>query len=162
MALNWDFSKLTTIKYETNEYNPNGQFDSISIDTDTADIRFVLADKSSVSCYGEKNAKHSVSVKDGTLRIELENKLSEKNVYYGSGNAGDMVWPLPYSDVYVSSRFKFRWGKQHNGIDTCRWSGTQGADVVSVKKGTIEVANWGWGGGYGNYVVVNAGKYFDS
>lgn len=89
--------------------------------------------------------------------LELENKLSEKNVYYGSGNAGDMVWPLPYSDVYVSSRFKFRWGKQHNGIDTCRWSGTHGADVVSVKKGTIEVANWGWGGGYGNYVVVNHG-----
>lgn len=89
--------------------------------------------------------------------LELENKLSEKNVYYGSGNAGDMVWPLPYDDVYVSSRFKFRWGKQHNGIDTCRWSGTQGADVVSVKKGTIEVANWGWGGGYGNYVVVNHG-----
>ena len=89
--------------------------------------------------------------------LELENKLSEKNVYYGSGSAGDMCWPLPYSDVYVSSRFKFRWGKQHNGIDTCRWSGTEGADVVSVKDGTIEVANWGWGGGYGNYVVVNHG-----
>lgn len=89
--------------------------------------------------------------------LELENKLSEKNVYYGSGATGDMVWPLPYDDVYVSSRFKFRWGKQHNGIDTCRWSGTQGADVVAVKKGTIEVACWGWGGGYGNYVVVNHG-----
>ena len=89
--------------------------------------------------------------------LELENKLSKQNVYYGSGNAGDMVWPLPYGDVYVSSRFKFRWGKQHNGIDTCRWSGTQGADVVSVKKGTVEVACWGWGGGYGNYVVVNHG-----
>lgn len=89
--------------------------------------------------------------------LELENKLSEKNVYYGSGNAGSMVWPLPYSDVYVSSRFKYRWGKQHNGIDTCRWSGTHGADVVSVKSGTVEVANWGYGGGYGNYVVVNHG-----
>ena len=89
--------------------------------------------------------------------LELENKLSEKNVYYGSGNAGNMVWPLPYSDVYVSSRFKYRWGKQHNGIDTCRWSGTHGADVVAVKSGTIEVANWGYGGGYGNYVVVNHG-----
>lgn len=89
--------------------------------------------------------------------LELENKLAEKNVYYGSGNAGNMVWPLPYSDVYVSSRFKYRWGKQHNGIDTCRWAGTYGADVVSVKKGTVEVANWGYGGGYGNYVVVNHG-----
>lgn len=90
--------------------------------------------------------------------LELENKLSEKNVYYGSGNAGDMCWPLPYSDVYVSSRFKWRWGKQHNGIDTCRWSGTHGADVVSVKDGTIDLASWGYGGGYGNYVVVNHGE----
>ena len=90
--------------------------------------------------------------------LELENKLSEKNIYYGSGSTGDMCWPLPYSDVYVSSRFKWRWGKQHNGIDTCRWSGTHGADVVSVKDGTIDVASWGYGGGYGNYVVVNHGE----
>ena len=89
--------------------------------------------------------------------LEYENKLADRNVHYGSGNAGDMCWPLPYDDVYVSSRFKFRWGKQHNGIDTCRWSGTHGADVVSVKSGTVEVASWGWGGGYGNYVVVNHG-----
>lgn len=89
--------------------------------------------------------------------LELENKLAQQNIYTGSGATGDMIWPLPYSDVYVSSRFKFRWGKQHNGIDTCRWSGTEGADVVAVKSGTIETANWGWGGGYGNYVVVNHG-----
>ncbi len=90
--------------------------------------------------------------------LELEDKLADKNIYYGSGSTGDMCWPLPYSDVYVSSRFKWRWGKQHNGIDTCRWSGTHGADVVSVKDGTIDVASWGYGGGYGNYVVVNHGE----
>lgn len=90
--------------------------------------------------------------------LELEDKLADKNIYYGSGSTGDMCWPLPYSDVYVSSRFKYRWGKQHNGIDTCRWSGTHGADVVSVKDGTIDVASWGYGGGYGNYVVVNHGE----
>lgn len=89
--------------------------------------------------------------------LELENKLSEKNVYYGSGNAGEMIWPLPYEDAYISSSFKFRWGKQHNGIDTCRWSGTEGADVIAVKDGTVETASWGWGGGYGNYVVINHG-----
>lgn len=91
--------------------------------------------------------------------LELENKLAEKNTHYGSGVVdGDMVWPLPYEDVYISSSFKFRWGKQHNGIDTCRWSGTHGADVISVKSGTVEVASWGYGGGYGNYVVVNHGN----
>lgn len=95
MALNWDFSKLTTIKYETNEYNLDGQFDSISIDTDTADIQFVLADKSSVSCYEEKNAKHSISVKDGTLRIELE-KTKKWYDYIGIG------FDTPKITVYLS------------------------------------------------------------
>lgn len=91
--------------------------------------------------------------------LELENKLAEKNTHYGSGVVdGDMVWPLPYEDTYISSSFKWRWGKQHNGIDTCRWSGTHGADVIAVKAGTIEVANWGYGGGYGNYVVINHGN----
>jgi murein DD-endopeptidase MepM/ murein hydrolase activator NlpD len=90
--------------------------------------------------------------------LEYENKLSDRNVYYGSGNAGYMCWPLPYDDVYVSSRFKLEWGKQHTGIDTCRWSGTDGADVVAVKDGTIDVALCGYNGGYGNYIVVNHGE----
>ncbi len=90
--------------------------------------------------------------------LDLEAKLVEKNTHYGSGVTGDMVWPLPYDDAYVSSSFKERWGRRHNGIDTCRWAGTHGADVISVKSGTVEEANWGWGGGYGNYVVVNHGE----
>lgn len=111
-----------------------------------------------VSGLDSQSAEYQAAIdKREEAILELENKLSDRNVYYGSGNAGDMCWPLPYDDVYVSSRFKIRWGRQHNGIDTCRWSGTHGADVVSVKDGTIEVACWGWGGGYGNYVVVNHG-----
>ena len=91
--------------------------------------------------------------------LDLEEKLAEKNTHYGSGVVdGDMVWPLPYEDAYISSSFKVRWGKQHNGIDTCRWSGTHGADVIAVKAGTVAEANWGYGGGYGNYVVINHGN----
>lgn len=91
--------------------------------------------------------------------LELENKLSSGNTHYGSGVVdGDMVWPLPYEDTYISSSYKIRWGKQHNGIDTCRWSGTHGADVIAVKDGVIDVASWGYGGGYGNYVVVDHGE----
>ncbi len=91
--------------------------------------------------------------------LDLEDKLAEKNTHYGSGVVdGDMVWPLPYEDAYISSSFKVRWGKQHNGIDTCRWAGTHGADVIAVKAGTVEEANWGYGGGYGNYVVINHGN----
>ena len=92
---------------------------------------------------------------------KLDQQLSDQNKHYGSGVIdGDMIWPLPYNDVYISSSYKLRTlngvTRWHNGIDTCRWSGTHGADVIAVKDGVIESA--GWDGGYGNLVVVNHGN----
>ena len=95
--------------------------------------------------------------------MDYENKLAEQNTSFGSGQvSGDMIWPLPYDDTYVSSSFKMRTlngvTKQHNGIDICRWAGTLGANVVAVKDGTVEVAyKSGNNGGYGLYVVINHG-----
>ena len=69
--LKWDFTKLSTVKYETNDYEINEDYKNISIVTDTADIVFVPTEnsKGSVVCYEQKNAKHSVTVNDGTLEI---------------------------------------------------------------------------------------------
>lgn len=71
--LNWDFRKLSTDKYETNEYPLREDYDHISVITDTADLVFVPSEngKGSVTCYENEHAKHSVSVKDGTLVIEV-------------------------------------------------------------------------------------------
>ncbi len=73
--LKWDFTKLSTTKYETNAYAINEGFQNISIVTDTADIVFAPSEtaKSSVVCYEQKNVRHSVTVKDGTLVIEVVN-----------------------------------------------------------------------------------------
>ncbi len=73
-CLKWDFTKLSTNKYETNKYEINDDYKNISINTDTADIVFVLSEnsKSSVVCYEEEKARHKVLVKDNTLFIELE------------------------------------------------------------------------------------------
>lgn len=70
---NWDFTVLSTVKYETNTYRQNYEFNNISIETQTADIVFALSDDSNckVVCYEAENAYHSVSVKDGTLTIGL-------------------------------------------------------------------------------------------
>ena len=69
---NWDFSKISTIKYETNEYEINENFHDIFIETDTSYIEFVPSEngKTSVVCREEQKNKHSVTVKDGTLTIE--------------------------------------------------------------------------------------------
>ena len=39
--LKWDFTKLSTVKYETNNYELNTEFENISIITNTSDIIFL-------------------------------------------------------------------------------------------------------------------------
>ena len=67
-----DIFKLTTHKYETNIYEITEAFDSISINTDTADIVFVSTDEENckIVCYEEEKMKHSKSWVKGFFRKE--------------------------------------------------------------------------------------------
>lgn len=71
--LKWDFTKLSTVKYETNNYEIFEDYQNISIVTDTADIVFVPSENQNthVLCHEQQNMKHSVTVKEGTLVIEV-------------------------------------------------------------------------------------------
>lgn len=74
MSLNrWDFCKLGTMTFETNEHSVNEDFSDIQVETDTADIRFVLSDsrECKVVCYELDRATHRVAVKDGCLTVRL-------------------------------------------------------------------------------------------
>lgn len=73
---NWDFSKLSTSKFVENSYVITEDFKNISINTETADISFVVTNngKCRVDCYEEENNKHSVNVEKDTLTINLEDK----------------------------------------------------------------------------------------
>ena len=69
---NWDFSKLGTVKYETNTYTANGAFDKISISVDTTEIEFLPTDNKdcSIVCIEDEKVKHSAKVQNGTLVID--------------------------------------------------------------------------------------------
>ncbi len=69
--LKWDFTKLSTVKYETNTYQLNETFRSISVVADTADIVFAVSNDEAcrVVCHESENAKHTVSVEDDILII---------------------------------------------------------------------------------------------
>lgn len=71
-ALGWDFTKLNTSKYETNTHEITESFDDISINTDTADIRFLPAQdgKCKVVCYEMEKVRHEVTVTEGILTVE--------------------------------------------------------------------------------------------
>lgn len=73
-----DFKKLSTVNYESNEYEINKKFSNIAIETDTAEIKFALAadGKCRVECYEERKAKHSVTVEEDILVINMINEKS--------------------------------------------------------------------------------------
>lgn len=120
-AVKWDFSKLGTVKYESNTYEVNEEFSNISLDTDTEDIFFVPSDdgKCKVVCYESENLKHSVTVNDGALTVSLiDTRKWYEHIGFGFGNSKITVH-LPDSeysalkieestgDIEIPADFKF-------------------------------------------------------
>lgn len=79
-------------------------------------------------------------------------------------SAAGFTWPTP-GNYYISSRYGWRWGRLHAGIDIGD-SGIGGDPVVASKAGTVAYVYSSCthnypksyrccGGGYGNYVVVS-------
>ena len=98
-ALKWDFMDLTTVNYQTNTYEINEEFSSISMNTDTADIEFAVSldGKCRVECYEEEKVKHSVTVKNDTLTVE---RIDERDVYDFIGYVG-LSFDTPKITVYL-------------------------------------------------------------
>ena len=71
-ANRWDFSNLSTVKYETNTITITENFRNIDIQTDTADIIFVPSDDGicKAVCYEREKNKHSATVQNETLTIQ--------------------------------------------------------------------------------------------
>ena len=67
------YSLARPCELETHEYEILENYKDIKIVTDTADIQFILSEKPNtfIVCEEEKNANHSVMVKENTLRIEV-------------------------------------------------------------------------------------------
>ncbi len=121
-VLKWDFTKLSTVKYETNEYEISENFKNISVVADTADIVFVpTADlNGSVVCHERKNIKHTVTVRDDTLVIEIEDTRkwyehisffdfgsSKITVCIPQGEYGALSIQASTGDVEIPKDFKF-------------------------------------------------------
>lgn len=69
----WDFSKISTINYQTNTYTFNKAFHNIEIKTDTADILFLPSEDGicKVVCHEKDTALHDVLVQDKTLIVKV-------------------------------------------------------------------------------------------
>ncbi len=70
----WDFSALSTVKYQPKTYDIQEDFNKISIDVMIDNVEFVpSADESChVECEEAEKIKHTATVVDGTLVIDTE------------------------------------------------------------------------------------------
>lgn len=72
-----------------------------------------------------------------------------------TGN-GIFAWPVPGCTT-ISSPFGPRWGTMHGGIDIANGNAF-GLTIVAADSGVVVMASsGGYGGGFGNFVVINHG-----
>lgn len=55
----------------------------------------------------------------------------------------------------VTSRFGSRWGRSHKGIDI---GAAKGTPIKAAAAGTVTLSQYGYGGGYGNHVIISHGN----
>ena len=121
ISVNWNFGKLSTVAYETNEYSIHEVYQNISVVTDTADVVFLPADEAEcrVVCHEQSRAKHTVSVRDGTLVIELVDTrkwyeyigvnfdTDKVTVWVPSKVSGNLSLRADTGDVEISEALRF-------------------------------------------------------
>lgn len=106
--LKWDFRNFSTLKQETNTYEISESYKNISIITDTANITFIPTDaeKTSVICKEQQNLNHSVTIKDGSLTIELtDSRKWYQYISIGVNNSSVEIY-LPeeeYAKLFVKN-----------------------------------------------------------
>ena len=120
--LNWDFAKLSTVKYETNNYTITEDFSNISVKARTANIVFApsVDETASVVCYENAKIKHNVCIEDGALVITRNdtrkwydfigiNFASPKlTVYIPKGEYGELSVKTDTGDIEIPEHFKFK------------------------------------------------------
>lgn len=92
---------------------------------------------------------------------ELVNTLGGST---GNGGNGELIWPVPYNDSYITSYYGYRIhpitgkNKPHPGIDISRpGAGSYTTKIVAAESGTVTYSQYN-SGGYGNLVLIDNGQ----
>ncbi|MBR3720678.1 MAG: peptidoglycan DD-metalloendopeptidase family protein [Clostridia bacterium] len=80
------------------------------------------------------------------------------NVVTNPYSGGKLNWPCPSSSRITSPygwRYLFGVRDFHTGVDI---GAVHGSNICAAESGTVILANYGWNGGYGNYIIINHGN----
>ena len=108
MALcHWDFSLLSTAKYEQVSHEITDGFENISIDASTADVVFLSSDDDTcqIICYQNEHTKYSVNVVGDTLTITESDERKWHDyvgITFGSPNITVYLPKTKYATLSIS------------------------------------------------------------
>ncbi len=132
--------------------------------------------KVSIDEYNSEMSRLDEEIK-AAIRKSNQSSGGSSNSSSGS-NAGSMdsnvsnsgwAWPLPYSGVYLSSYYGYRYHpidgdwRYHSGIDISM-SGAYGKNIIATRAGTVILSSLESesGTGYGNYIIIDHGDGYTS
>ena len=150
-----DFMNMSVSEYETHDFEIDGDYHDILVKTNIADVDFVLSDDgvTRVTCFEESKMKHSVTVNDGKLVIEVVDtrkwydhikifdfKTPKITVSLPSGTYGALSVETRTGDIHTSETLLF------DKIDICLSTGDvkcrsscRGSLMIETTTGDIEL-----------------------
>lgn len=155
-AYDWDFTKLSTITYETNTYQVSGTFDIISIDVNTTEIEFIPTDDEdcSIVCFEAEKVKHSATVQNGTLvintldtrkwydHIGISLGTPKMTVFLPQNEYNSLFIETDTGDITISEDFMFETLEiKGDTSDIKCYASVTNIIEVEVSTGNIEVGN---------------------
>lgn len=138
-----------TIKYKTEKKKDKEMYEGYSeLEQEGKNGRMTLTDRT-ISINGEV-------VETENLKTEVTKKAVPKIIRVGTKErpptvgSGKFIWPAQSGTYTLTSTFKWRWGRHHDGIDLgCH----EGNIVMAADGGTVTYA--GYMGGYGLLVIID-------
>ena len=106
--MDWDFSKLSTVQYVTNEYMIDTDFENIRVDTGMTNVVFIPTKdgKTQVVCKELEKVKHSVTVENGKLVISAVDErawFDRIGINFGSPRITVYLPQKEYASISVES-----------------------------------------------------------
>jgi murein DD-endopeptidase MepM/ murein hydrolase activator NlpD len=87
------------------------------------------------------------------LRIAMGDMRTVSRGMFGTRGLGRVpLLAIPVHNAYISSRFGWRSGRPHHGIDL---AANSGENIYASSQGTV--THSGWYGGYGNMILIDHG-----
>lgn len=116
------------------------------------------------AAYKAMIAQYEADIKAFDQKIDsIIEEAKKRNAPITFKPSAGLIWPLQYSDAYISSGYGYRSGRGtaysnfHGGVDTCRRSGTYGANISAAANGVVLYVAYN-SSGYGYHVLIDHGN----